>query len=149
MRPWRLLTSFALVLVLAACGGRGTTAGPSAGPGASAPAAAVERFLRLVQAKQYLEMGQVFGNREGPIAARDPAGDVERRMYAIAEILKHDRFSIRDEGPIPGSTGAAYRFSVEIVRGGERRPVPFTVVRGPDNLWFVEQIDLEAVTRQQ
>ena len=148
MRPWRLLTSFVLVVVLAACGGGRRTV-PSTGPGASAPAAAVERFLRLVAAKQYLEMGQVFGTKDGPIAGRDPASEVERRMYAIAEILQHDSFSIRDEGPIPGSTGGAYRFTVEIARRGQRTPVPFTVVRGPGNLWFVEQVNLEAVTRQQ
>jgi hypothetical protein len=142
--------SFVLVTALAACGGGGgRTAGPSAGPGASAPAAAVERFLRLVQTKSYLEMGQVFGTREGPIAARDPAGEVERRMYAVASILEHQRFTIRDEGPIPGRTGEAYRLAVALENRGRTSQVPFTVVRGPNGLWFVEQVDLEAVTRDR
>jgi hypothetical protein len=137
-----------LVVVLAACGGGRRTV-PSTGPGASAPAAAVERFLRLVAAKQYLEMGQVFGTKDGPIAGRDPASEVERRMYAVASILEHQRFSIRDEGPIPGRTGEAYRFTAELENRGRTSQVPFTVVRGPGNLWFVEQVDLERVTRPQ
>ena len=143
MQPRHLVT-LALLFLLAACGGRNSIpAGPS---GAAAPAAAVERFLRLVEAKNYREMGLVFGTREGTIYRVDPSQQVEQRMYAIAEILKHERFTIVNEEQIPGRNGEAVRMTVNITTRGQRKAVPFTVVRS-NGTWLVEQVDLERMTR--
>ena len=141
----RHLVSLALLFLVAACGGaRGSVpAGPA---GAAAPAAAVERFLRLVEAKNYREMGLVFGTREGTIYRVDPSQQVEQRMYAIAEILKHERFVIVNEEQIPGRNGEAVRMMVNITTRGQRKAVPFTVVRS-GGAWLVEQVDLERMTR--
>ncbi len=141
----RRIISLAILVLLAACGGgRGTApAGPT---GAPAPAAAVERFLRLADAKNYREMGLVFGTKEGTIYRLDPARQVEQRMYAIAEILKHDRFTVVREEQIPGRIGEAIRMTVNLTSGGQRKEVPFTVVRF-GTTWLVEQVDLERITR--
>lgn len=141
----RHIVSLALLFVLAACGGgRGT---PPPGPtGAAAPAAAVERFLRLVEAKNYREMGLVFGTKDGSIYRIDPARQVEQRMATIASILAHDRFTVTNEEPIPGRFGEAMRMTVNLTQGQQRRAVPFTVVRA-GNSWLVEQVDLERALR--
>lgn len=143
--PIPRLIPFALVLLLAACASGGAPA-PKSTPGAPASSAAVERFLRLAQDKDYGEMGWLFGTAQGSIMRRDRAGDVEKRMYALATVLQNNGYTIRGEEPIPGRTGGAVRVTVQLQQGNRRPDVPFTVVRGPDSRWFVEQVGVEAVT---
>ncbi|HEX8245727.1 MAG TPA: hypothetical protein VF541_19600, partial [Longimicrobium sp.] len=80
---------------------------------------------------------------------RDPGPQVERRMFAIANILQHERFVIRAEQPIPGRGPDAAQLTVQITQEGRAMDVPFVVVRTPAGAWLVEQVDLEAVTRHQ
>jgi hypothetical protein len=137
----------ALALVLfavTACGG--SVRAPAGGPGAMEPAAAVERFMQLAAVPDYVEMGWIFGTDRGAIIQRDPPGDVERRMYAIATVLRYDEFSIRSQAPVPGRTGSAIRVDVALRQGQRNHVVPFTVVRGPGSRWFIEQVQLEAIT---
>ncbi|HEX8695975.1 MAG TPA: hypothetical protein VF746_26405 [Longimicrobium sp.] len=133
----------------AACTGAAQGRGSAPGqPGGAAPAATVERFMRLVAEKNYVQMGNIFGTSQGPISQRDPQPEVQRRMYAIASILENQRFVIRGEQPIPGRIGEAVQLTVQVTQRGQARDVPFVVVKGGDR-WYVEQIDLERVTRTQ
>ena len=143
----RHIISLALLVLITACG---ASRGPApAGPvGAPAPAAAVERFLRLVEQKNYREMGLVFGTKDGNIYRIDPARQVEQRMYAIASILEHERFTVTNEEQIPGRFGEAVRMTVSLTHGRQRKQVPFTAVRA-GSTWLVEQVDLERITRTQ
>lgn len=145
MRALRLspLTILA-VLFLAAC----ASAPPASRstPGAPAPSAAVERFLQLARDKDYAEMGYLFGTAQGPIMRRDPAGEVERRMYGLATVLQNSGYVIRGEEPVAGRMGAAVRVMVQLQQGNRKPDVPFVAVRGPDSRWFVEQVGVEAVT---
>ncbi|HEX2094205.1 MAG TPA: hypothetical protein VHG28_17510 [Longimicrobiaceae bacterium] len=138
------LVPLLLLSILAACGG--SRPRPQSTPGAPAPAAAVERFLRLAAEKDYAEMGWLFGTTEGPVIRRDPPGDVERRMYALASVLEHTEFSIRGQEPVPGRTGGAVRLTVQLAQRGRRVDVPFVAVRGPEQRWYVEQVGVEALT---
>lgn len=138
-----LLLLMTSVLVLA-CGSR--LPRPAAGPGAPTAAEAVDRFLRLAAAKSYLEMGWVFGTAGGPIIRRDPAPEVERRMYALATVLQNEVYVLGAGSPIPGRVGGAESLTARLRREGRTVDVPFTVVRGPDRRWFVEQVGIEAIT---
>lgn len=140
-RPLRLLP---VLFLLAGCAS--TAPPPQSTPGAPAAPAAVERFLQAAAAKDYVEMGWSFGTHEGSIFRRDPPADVERRMYALATVLQHDAVEIRDQAPVAGRTGDAVRLLVRLNNAGRRYDVPFTAVRGPEGRWFVEQVDVEAVT---
>lgn len=91
-------------------------------------------------------MGWIFGTKEGSVMMRDPAGEVERRMYALGTVLVNDRYSLRDEAAVPGRAGEAIRVMVRIEHRGRVHDVPFTTVRGPENRWYIEQIDVVAVT---
>jgi hypothetical protein len=143
----RRIIPLAIFVLAAACGGARTS--PPPGPsGAAAPAAAVERFLRLVEAKNYREMGLVFGTKDGNIYRIDPARQVEQRMFAIASILEHESFSIANEEQIPGRFGEAMRMTVNLTSGRQRKQVPFTTVRSGGS-WLVEQVDLERITRTE
>ena len=125
---------------------RPRAAGSAETPGAPVAAAAAERFLRLAGEREYVEMGWVFGTAEGPVLRQWPRAEVEKRMYALASVLQHDSFVLGREGPVPGRIGAAVRFPAEIMNQGRAFVVPITVVRGPGGRWFVEQVDLQAVT---
>ena len=154
MRSWRIRSFCAVLLLVApACGGSGSTGAvvPGVAPApAAAPIEVVERFMRLLAAKDYLGMGHLFGTAEGPITNRDPQQQVERRMYAIATILANDRFVINGAGQsIPGRGPEVTQLTVRITQGGETRDVPFVVVRAHAGGYLVEQVDLQAVTRTQ
>ena len=117
-------------------------------PGATGPTVAVERFLRHAAAKEYSQMGWIFGTAQGPLLRRDPPAEVERRMYALATVLEHTTFAVQGENPVPGRAGAAVQLPVRVVQRGRDYVVPFTAVRGPDGRWFIEQIGVEAITAQ-
>jgi hypothetical protein len=116
---------------------------------AAAPMEVVERFMRLLAAKDYLQMGHLFGTAEGPITSRDPQQQVERRMFAIANILANDRFVIGGGQAIPGRGPEVSQLTVQITQQGQTKNVPFVVVRSASGGWLVEQVDLLAVTRIQ
>jgi hypothetical protein len=138
-----LLPALLLLLAAAACGGRPAY---SATPGGMAPGEVVERFLRAASQKQYGAMAELFGTPEGSVLQRDPRPDAERRMYAIASVLEHERFTLRDQSPVPGSATREMGITVQLVNRGRTVEVPFTAVPGPNGRWFVEKVDLERIT---
>jgi hypothetical protein len=144
----RRILSLVSLFVLSTAGMAAAQTRAAAPNGGSAPAAAVERLMRLAESRSYREMGSVFGTASGPVSQQWPIGEVEQRMYAIASILQNERFVIRGEQPVPGRLGTAVRLMVEIKQPNKRSPtqVPFTVVRSGD-VWLVEQIELERLTR--
>jgi hypothetical protein len=91
-------------------------------------------------------MGWIFGTVDGAILQRDPAGQVEQRMYALAHLIEHDGFTIGPGSPVPGRTGEALLFEVVLRQGAESAPLPFITVRGPGGSWYVEQLAVEAIT---
>jgi hypothetical protein len=140
--------SFVLLVLLFVLGS-GCSSGmrpPGGIAGAPAAQAAIERFLQYAAVKDYAGMGWVFGTSSGPVVERDPLGEVEQRMYALANLLEHDSFIIAGGSPVPGRTGGAMSFQVTIMRGGRTFEVPFTAVRGPQERWYVEQLTVEALT---
>lgn len=139
----RLVTAALLLIGTAACAGNPRPAG---GAGGDSAALAVERFLHLAQAQSYVEMGWVFGTESGPVIQQWPRPEVEQRMYAIARVLSHDSFVVGQSQAVPGRIGKAERFTVSLQARGKVYQVPFTAVRGPRSRWYVEQVDLQAVT---
>ena len=93
-------------------------------------------------------MGWFFGTSEGPILQRDPAADVEKRMYALATLLQNDGYVLGTGSDVPGRIGGAQRFTVQLQRQGREYRVPFTAVRTSGQRWLVEQVGVEAITNQ-
>lgn len=143
MRSSRFLTVLPLVLLLAACGG--SVRPPAGGPGASAPSAAVERYLQLANDRQFGEMGWVFGTRAGAYAQQVPRRDSELLMSLHSCLLRHQRFALRSERPVPGSAGAV-QYEVALTKADWQGTVPFRVVQGPGERWFVEEFGIEVLT---
>lgn len=144
MHLHRFAPALLLTIIVAACAP--ARSGASGEPGGPAPTAAVERFLRLSQDQEYMQMGWVFGTADGPVLNRDPASRVEQRMHALSTLLQHDGFVLYRETPVPGRAGAAVEVGVRLNRDGSNIDVPFTTVRGRGGRWFVERVGVEAVT---
>jgi hypothetical protein len=118
---------------------------PPAGPGAVAPAAAVERFLRLANEGDYVEMGWVFGNERGPVIRQQPRNTVEKWMHTLSTVLQHQTFSLSGQSALPGRSGRAVRIDVMLRTAERDHQIPFTVVRGAGDRWYVEQFDIERI----
>lgn len=136
------------LLVVALGGCASGRAGGGTSSGAPAAPAAVERFLQLANTRDYVGMGWVFGTSGGAVMSRDPANEVEQRMYALASLLTHEGFVVGSGLPVPGRTSEAVAFDVIITQRGRNLRVPFTAVRGPSDRWFVESLDVEVLTER-
>jgi hypothetical protein len=133
-----------------------------------APALSVEGFLRAANARDLHGMGRIFGTEKGPIIdTGGPVGcafkkmgswigigrscttlqEVELRMDAIAQILRHEDYTLASESRVAGRVHPTTRIGVDLsVRGRTIRDVPFLVVRTKDGRWFIEQIGLDKIT---
>ncbi len=156
-----------LALVLAGCASSGPPTPRMAG---GQPVVSVERFLQAANTGDLEAMARIFGTSAGPVAERlgNPVScglrrmgswirisercttwaEVELRMNAIALVLRHDVYRMRNEAPVPGRQRPTVRVGVDLEQGVNRYPdVPFVVVQARDGRWLVEQIGLERITQ--
>ena len=154
-------------LMLAACVTRVAGPDPMAGVGSSLT---VERFLQAANGQDLDGMARAFGTPDGPIidtgstfgCAFKKIGswfgmsdvclsyqEVELRMYAIAQILRHEDYRIVSESDVPGRVDRTTRIGVDLVRaeGQVAADVGFLVIRaGGDGLWLIQEIELDKIT---
>jgi len=161
----RLLIS-ALVLVTGACS---TTRIVSPGEAAAvAPMLSVERFLQATNERDLHAMASLFGTADGPVIETGGTfgcafkkigswlgmGDrcrtiqeVELQMDVIAEILRHQDYTVMSDARVPGRDHPTTRVNVNLLIDGRNIPdVPFLVVQTKEGRWLVEEIDLAKVT---
>lgn len=137
--------SLALVLVLASCATRAEPIRQDESAMGMAPSLAVERFLQAANSEDLTTMGRLFGTSDGPIIERDPRDEVEKRMFAMAAILKHQDYQIAREQIVPGRPEAT-QLVVRMSINNRQIPVAYTLVRSRQGSWLIEVIDLEAIT---
>ena len=111
-----------------------------------APAMVVEQFLGAVNAKDYMRMGSLFGTKDGPVTERDDQDNVEKRMFALASVLRHEDYKVEGEQPVPGRPDEAVQLTVIMTIGEKKFTVPFTVVRSKGESWLVEDIGITNIT---
>ncbi|NJD18773.1 MAG: hypothetical protein FIA95_05755 [Gemmatimonadetes bacterium] len=164
MRQRGRLPLLVCTLALAGC----TTAvrqGPDAGLVAQL---SLERFLQAANARDLEGMARLFGTASGPAwdtgstfactfkkigswfggTACAHKRDVEVRMDAIAQILRHDDYRIVREEPVAGRMTQATRVYVDLTVNGQAvSGVPFVLVRAGGGRWLVEEVALERVMR--
>ena len=146
MRTAMLLGRAALVLPL--CLGACTTTRIEQRPMSAmmAPALAVEQFLGAVNAQDFGRMSSLFGTKEGAIASRDPKENVEKQMFLLATILRHEDYQVEGEQVVPGRLAEATQLNVALTLNQKKVMVPFVVVRAKGEKWLVECIEIENVT---
>lgn len=153
---------------LVALGGCTTRVVSPGGMAAVAPVLSVERFLQATNERDLHAMAGLFGTADGPMidtgstlgCAFKKMGswiglgercitlpEVELRMDAIAEILRHEDYRVVSEARVAGREQPTTRIGVNLViRGRDITDVPFLVVRAGDGRWLVEEIGLDKVT---
>jgi len=158
-----------LVALLLTSGGCTTTRVISPGEMAAvAPMLSVERFLQATNQRDLHAMAGLFGTAGGPaIETGGPLGcafkkmgswiglghrcttiqEVELRMDLIAQILRHEDYTIVSDSRMPGRKNPTTRIGVDLLINGRDIPdVPFLVVQTGGGRWLVENIDLAKVT---
>lgn len=143
----RSIRALTLVTVCAAASGCTTRViRPTGEMAGLLPVLSVERFLQAANAGDWEAMRQLFGTVKGPIEG--DRREIELRMSAISEILKHDDYRIMGDTREPGREHPTTRVTVTITKGGRQFPdVPFLVVQTDRGGWLIEQVDLERITR--
>lgn len=140
-----LTLAMVLALGAGACGGSGPP--PELAGGSPGAALVVERFLRAANANDLETMTQLFGSSTQNIVQLDGQSKAERRMYALASLLRHDDFRIVGQQSVPGRMREATELSIELVRGNRAVVVPHTVVRKRGGGWIIERIEVERLTQ--
>jgi len=134
---------------------------------AVAPMLTVERFLQAANDRDLLSMARLFGTEEGPVAETggtfgcafkkmgswigigdrcETLQEVEIRMDVIAQIIRHEDYTIVSEASVAGRTAPTTRIGVDMrVNGRDISDVPFIVVRTSEGVWLVEEVGLEQI----
>ena len=151
--PVRFIATIAIAIAsttLSACGSSQVEP-----PRAVAPANAevstalvIDQFLRAANSNDLDTMARLFGTRDGSILRRDPKEHVDRQMFALASLLRHDSYSIKGQEVVPGRRDEATRVIVAMKFGDRNIDVPYTLVWANAGTWMVETIDLMAITRR-
>ena len=122
------------------------SAGGGASYGAPTSELAVRGFLDGANAGDYSGMSELFGTDKGPAIERLGVTDVEQRMIFLASILKHTSYELRQAnlaqlGPnrIRWEAGMAGTRKGQVV-------VPIITVPDGDGRWYVERLNLDALT---
>lgn len=119
-----------------------TTRAPGGLAGAPAARLAVEQFLGAVRAQDIQAMTAVWGTSRGPARETMEPDQLERRAIILQCYLAHDQFRIVTEAA--GEAGRRV-FRVELTRGNATRQPAFYTIPGPNQRWYVENVELAAV----
>jgi hypothetical protein len=145
----RQFVRVALVVAAAGIGCKSKPSSSAPGPtgssetGASSPRAALETMLDAARAQDLQAMSSVWGTDKGPARDRLDRTDLEKRELVIMCYIASDRYSLANEAPEPGGIGR--RFDVTITRGDRTRTTVGHVVRGPNDRWYVQEIEPNAL----
>src|SRR5688572_4404806 len=134
-------------LALGACTTKTVVTTPQGQPASGvAPAMVLERFLAAANSKDLTTMGNLFGTLDGPVTGIDAKDNVEKRMFALATVLRHDDYKIEGEEIVPGRQSEALQLNVQITRGKEVVSVPFFMVRAKNDTWLGEDFKIQKLT---
>ncbi len=108
--------------------------------GADTPKQAVQAFLAAAHAQDLRAMALVWGTNDGP--ARDVVNhsQLEKRELIMQCYVTHDTFTVLNEAP--GEKGTRV-LSVSLSKGQLARQSKFTAVKGHDERWYIEDVQLE------
>ena len=120
---------------------------PGAGsePGAVSPTAAIQQFLDGAKRKDLSAMAAVWGTESGPASKSIPRKELERRELIMMQCMAHEKAVVGASGP---GEGGRLKVPVTLTAGPRSASPTFTVVQGPKNRWFVENLDLDQLRDQ-
>ena len=127
-----------LAAMLAGCRGQSTTT--------LAPATAADvlaRFLDAVRTNDIHDIGQLWGNGDGPAAGWMKADILNKRAVVMQKALAHSAYRVLDgPAPVSGRTDVM-AFRVELRRQECVHVQPIDVVRTRQGRWVVYDVHVE------
>lgn len=131
-----------LLPIAAACA---SLSGGGLDVGASSPATAIQQFLGAAKRQDLTAMSNVWGTASGPARKSIPQKELERREFIMMKCLAHEKASLGTASP---GEGGRLRVPVELTMVTKTAKPVFTVVRGPHDRWFVENLELDQLRDQ-
>lgn len=110
--------------------------------GAAAPRLAVEQFLAAAKAGDLQAMSVVFGTNKGAARNNIPPNELEKREVILQCYFNADSYRIVSEAP--GTDGHRV-VRTELTKGKVSRQPNFFVVQGPDQRWYVDNMEIAVV----
>ena len=133
-------------LLSAACASSGPARATGGPYGAVSSEAAVRGFLDAANAEDFRRMGQLFGTARGPAVDEMGIEEVEARMIVLAKLLDNDGYTLRESNlEMLGPDRVRWEAALSGSRKGDV-VVPVITVPSKDGRWFVERLNLDAVT---
>jgi hypothetical protein len=139
-----------IIMALALAGGCRTTqtlttvqpVRVSADGGATDPANAVRGFMVAAKKTDLQAMGTLWGDQTALARDRFSSDELQKRELYIMRCLRHDSYDIIGDAP---SIGGARAMVVQLSYGDLTRSANVEVVRGPEQRWYVKDIDVKAL----
>lgn len=131
-----------LVPIAAACA---SLSGGGSDSGAASPTVAIQQFLAAAKREDLVAMSVVWGTAAGPARNAMPQKELERREFIMMKCLAHEKASVGASSP---GEGGRLRFPVEIRLLTKTAKPVFTVVKGPHQRWYVENLELDQLRDQ-
>ncbi len=119
--------------------------GGGSGTGAESPSAAIQQFLSASQRKDLTAMANVWGTEKGPASQNMNQRELERRELIMIQCLPHEQATLGTPAP---SEAGRLRIPVELTLVTRKAKPIFTVVRGPKNRWYVENLEIDQLRDQ-
>lgn len=140
------LGAIALLAAVAGCSTRSPSSSGSPSQGASTSEMAVRGFLDGANANDYGRMSDLFGTEKGPAIDQFGVTDIEQRMIFLSNILKHESYELQQ---VNLAQLGPDRIRWEARMLGTRKGgvvVPIITVPDGDGRWYVEILNLDALT---
>ena len=115
--------------------------------GSATEAQKARRSGQMTLAEQHYErMALVFGTERGSILRGEDRAIVRDRMIALAGLLDPQAFRVQPNVDARSRETGRTTIAVDLTYRGTQRVIPFIVIRGRDNRWFIERIDVSPIT---
>ena len=158
-RAVRVVMAAAVALSAAGCGGGGGTASLEVPEGGVSPEQAGETFLtgatdatrhRAAGAftdadRDYQRMASVFGTENGSVYRSMSAEEARNRMIVLSACFRPVSYRIIAESDVTSRSAGQTSVTAEVDRGEDTLVLPFSVVSGRGERWFIDRIDMTDV----
>ena len=101
-------------------------------------------MMAAAKAEDLQAVGAVWGDPDGLTRDKWPRSEFEMRAFIIVKCLRNDRYTILSEGPAAAGRRVA---NVQVVKGALTKATNFRVVKGKNDRWLVENVELEPLTQ--
>ncbi|MDZ4673393.1 MAG: hypothetical protein SGI84_03000 [Gemmatimonadota bacterium] len=132
---------FSALLLAAACGGSRPMPAGDAGTPVASPTEVVTEFMQSVADSNLTRMGQLWGTARGSAAVTGEPARWREQVVVMQLYLRGG--TSRVTGNVAGMGAADRRdITLELVRGGCTKQIPFTVLRLAGGGWLVTNVDI-------